>query len=374
MEVGLLTEIMNAFVEAFSGGFDRIRPAISGLLHILIGIDVAWFAVQVTLGVECLSSGLRKMMSIGLWTFIALQFDQHAFALIDSLVQAGMMVGNSGGQSARSVLNPSAILDAGFSAAEPIAKQVLKSSLLSFVGTFPMFVLTWLMMMLAYGALAISAFMVMIEFYLAIAVVGILLPFGVLPQTRWIAMKPMSYFLSCGLKMMLIAFLVAISKTVLTKIHFSSDEPTLREMWIAVCCTGMISLLCWKAPDRLANGFMSGGSSFGGSDVVRQAQSVTAAAVRTVGALGSVGGAAIATVAGAAVAGSAVKSKGQSLYTGFKMLQGLAGPGSPGRGGSSASSSGTASAGLAASASARASATPPPMLNPPSDSTKNAAE
>ena len=373
MEVGLLTEIMNAFVEAFSGGFDRIRPAISGLLHILIGIDVAWFAVQVTLGVECLSSGLRKMMSIGLWTFIALQFDQHAFALIDSLVQAGMMAGGNGGQSARSVLNPSAILDAGFSAAEPIAKQVLKSSLLSFVGTFPMFVLTWIMMMIAYGALAISAFMVMIEFYLSIAVVGILLPFGVLPQTRWIATKPLSYFLSCGLKMMLIAFLVAISKTALTKIHFSSDEPTLREMWIAVCCTGMVSLLCWKAPDRLANGFMSGGSSFGGSDVVRQAQAVTSGVVRAVGALGSVGGAAAATAAGAAVAGSAVKSKGQSLYAGFKMLQGLAGPGSSG-GGASASAAGGTSSGLAASASARAAATPPPVLTPPSDSTKNAAE
>ncbi len=52
MEVGLLTEIMNAFVDAFSGGFDRIRGAVSGLLHVLIGIEVAWFGVMFLLGME----------------------------------------------------------------------------------------------------------------------------------------------------------------------------------------------------------------------------------------------------------------------------------------------------------------------------------
>jgi len=80
--------------------------------------------------------------------------------------------------------------------------------------------------MLANAALAINAFMVMIEFCLAIALVGTLMPFGVLAPTRWIALKPMAYFLSCGLEMV-IAFLVSLSRTVLTTIHFSSDEPTV---------------------------------------------------------------------------------------------------------------------------------------------------
>jgi type IV secretion system protein TrbL len=371
VEVGLLTEIMNVFVDAFSGGFDRIRPAISGLLHVLISIEVVWFGVQVLLGVECLSSGIRKVMTIGLWTFVALQFDQHAFALVDSLVQAGMMAAGSEGQSARTLLNPSAILNDGFTAAEPLAVRVLKgTNMFTFLGTYPMFVLTWLLMMLSYGALALSAFMVMIEYYLAIAVVGILLPFGVLGPTRWIATKPASYFLSCGLKMMTIAFLVAISKTVLTRIQFSGEEPTLREMGIAVCCAAMVSMLCWKAPDRLAQGFMHGASSFGGSDVVRPAQAVTSATVRTAAtAFGGVGGA----MAGAATAAGTAKSKGQSLFTGFKMLQGLGGQGSAGRHGSS-SAGGGPSSGLVASASFRPSATPPPVLSPPSDSNKNAAE
>jgi type IV secretion system protein TrbL len=221
-------------------------------------------------------------------------------------------------------------------------------------GTYPMFGLTWILMMLSYAALAINAFMVMIEYYLAIAVVGILLPFGVISPTRWIAMKPASYFLSCGLKMMVIAFLIAIGRTVMKKVHFSSDEPTLREMWIAICCTGMIGLLCWKAPDRLAQGFMAGAASLGGGDVGRHVQAVGAGTARTAGA-----------VAGATVAA------GKALHSGYQWLQGhlpapshaaaSKGPASGGGGSGSAT-------GFIASAAGRPGAAPkPPVLVPPSD-------
>lgn len=372
MEVGLLTEIMNAFVDAFSGGFDRIRPAVSGLLHVLIGIEVAWFAVLFMLGMESVSWGLKKIMAIGMWTFVALRFDQHALALVDSLVRAGMLAAGAGGQSARTLLNPSAILEAGFTATQPIGQQVLKAtSFLSFSGSFTLLLLTWLLMMLAYVALAINAFMVMIEYYLAIAVVGILVPFGVLAPTRWIAMKPMGYFLSCGLKMMVISFLVAISRTVLTKIHFSSDEPTAREMWIAVCCSGMIGLLCWKAPDRLAQGFMVGAASFGGGDVARHPQAVAPGTARVAGtAMSALGGIAGATVAA-----------GKALVAGYQEVRVQSGARTGA--GSQGAAAGTArpdpltgplggGAALArtftASASGRTgAASKPPVLVPPSD-------
>jgi len=253
-------------------------------------------------------------------------------------------------------------LDAGFTATQPLAEQVLKStSFLNFSGTFTMLILTWLLMMMAYAALAINAFMVMIEFYLAIAVVGIMMPFGVLAPTRWIAMKPLGYFLSCGLKMMVIAFLVAISRTVLTKIHFSSDEPTIREMWIAVCCSGMIGLLCWKAPDRLAQGFMVGAASFGGGDVARQTQAVSAGAARVAGTAAS----AVTSVAGATLAA------GKALVGGYRGL-GDHGPGARGgaRSAGAAAGAGGSSWGTAFTASAAGrtgAAARPPVLVPPSD-------
>ncbi len=352
MEVGLLTEIMNAFVEAFSGGFERIRPAVSALLYVLSGIEVAWFGVLYLLGMESVANGLKKLFAIGMWTFVALNFNEHAFTLVDSLVQGGMMAAGSSGQSARSLLNPSAILDAGFTAIHPIGQQLLNGSLLSFTGTFPMYLLTYVLMLAAYTALAINAFMVMIEYYLAIAVVGLLVPFGVLAPTRWIAMKPMSYFLSSGLKMMTIAFLVAISRTVLTRIQFSGPEPTLREMGIAICCTSMIGLLCWKGPDRLAQGFMAGAASFGGSDVVRHAQTTGAVMASPV----AIGGGGAAFVAGQA--GRAVYQKLQSYGSA---------PGSSEARGPASSAGAPWAPSATASASGRGAPSQPPVLVLPSE-------
>ena len=74
MEVGLLTEIMNVFVDAFSGGFERIRPAIGSLLRILIGIEFTWFALLLLFGIECFSNGLKKAMTIGIWAYVSLHF------------------------------------------------------------------------------------------------------------------------------------------------------------------------------------------------------------------------------------------------------------------------------------------------------------
>jgi hypothetical protein len=162
---------------------------------------------------------------------------------------------------------------------------------------------------------------------------------------------------------MVISFLVAISRTVLTKIHFSSDEPTAREMWIAVCCSGMIGLLCWKAPDRLAQGFMVGAASFGGADVARHPQAVASGAAR----VASTAMGALASMAGATIAA------GKAIQTDYTWLRG---PGAGARAGASSQGAAAATGGggsawataFTASAAGRTgAASKPPVLVPPSD-------
>lgn len=351
MEVGLLTETMNAFVDAFSGGFDRLRGAMNSLLYLLISIDIAWFGVKFMLGMESVPTGLNKVMTIGMWSFIALHFDEHALALVDSLVQAGLIAAGAEGSSARTLLNPSAILDAGLKAAEPLSRNVL---------LYPLFAIAWGLMMLAYVALAINAFMVMIEYYLAIAVVGILLPFGVLSPTRWIAMKPMSYFLSCGLKMMVLAFLVAIGRTMMAKVQINSVEPTLRQLVVAITCTGMISLLCWRAPKLVADGFMTGNVSLDGSAGPRHAVAVGSNAARIATTAAGVIGGVSSALGGMA---RATMSTGSIGYTNHGSR-----PASQSQGPAPSAAPAGAAAFMASATGRSSNASKPPRLIPPPDS------
>src|SRR5687767_13511738 len=97
MEVGIVTEILNAFIGAFSGGFDRLRPAIGGLLRILVTLDVLFFAVMLLFGIEAIQNGLRKLLVLSLWTYVIQDFDGHATRVVNSLIQAGFTAAGRGG-------------------------------------------------------------------------------------------------------------------------------------------------------------------------------------------------------------------------------------------------------------------------------------
>lgn len=310
MNVGILSETLNIFVAAFSGGFDRLRPAINGLLHILLSLDVLFFGLMVLFDIEPVKGGLRKLFVWSVWAYAISNFDNMATALVDSLVQAGFTAAGQGGASPRQLLNPSLIMDGAFKATQPIADQVLKVKWYSIDGTYMLFGFTLFSMFFAYFLLALNAFIAIIEYYMALSIAGILLPFGVLGPTKWIAMKPLSYFLACGLKLMVVAFLAAISRDILGRVQFSGDEPTFREMTTAVCVSGTLGMLSWLAPQRLAAGIMAGAASFGAGDIARHAS----------GALG-VASFATSPLRGPA-AQAAVKGVGKGLLLGGAALAG----------------------------------------------------
>lgn len=278
-----MTEILNAFIGAFSGGFDRIRPAVGGLLHVLIGLDLAVYAVMVLFDIESIRSGLRKLLVLSLWTYVIQDFDRHATSVVNSLVRAGLMAAGKGGADPHVLLDPSRILDGAFEATQPLANNLLNAGVLDLMDYFS-FGVSYIFVMLAFGALALNTFLVVIEYYLALAVAGILMPFGVLQPTRWLAMKPVSFLVSSGLKLMIVSFIMAISGDVLGRITFASEEPSLREIWTMMFACGTLAMVAWIAPQRLAAGFMAGAASLGGSDAVAFGTGVASASVSPVAA------------------------------------------------------------------------------------------
>lgn len=267
MEVGMLTEILNKFVDAFSGGFERLQPAINSLLRIFITIDVLFFGALLLFELEQWKSAFRKIFVLSIWMYVIRDFDVHGTRVINSLVQAGMMAAGQGGGDARAILNPSRILDAGFQATDPLAHNLINAGPLD-LGDIIAFGFAYMLIVLAFAALALNAFVAMLEYYLAMAVAGIFMPFAILQPTRWVAMKPISFLLASGMKMMIISFLLTIINPILGSIRFTKSEPDLREIWIMVCVSGTLSAVAWIIPQRFAQGFMAGSAPLGGSDAV----------------------------------------------------------------------------------------------------------
>jgi type IV secretion system protein TrbL len=282
MEVGMLTEILNKFVDAFSGGFQRLQPAINGLLRVFVTIDVLFFCALLLFELEQWKSAFRKIFVLSLWMYVIRDFDVHATRVINSLVQAGLMAAGQGGADARAIINPSRILDAGFQATDVLAKNLTNAGPLDIADVIA-FGFSYMLIVLAFAALALNAFMAMLEYYLAMAIAGIFLPFAVLQPTRWVAMKPISFLLASGMKMMVLSFLLAIINPILASIRFRGDEPDLREIWVMVCVAGSLAVVSWIVPQRFAQGFMSGSASLGASDAVPVLAGAAMAAAPAVG-------------------------------------------------------------------------------------------
>ncbi len=282
MQFNILTLTLQHFVGVFSGGFGRMSSAVHALLAALVGIDLLlmgfWWALG---GGEQLAAVFKKILYIGFWIWLVQSFPGLAKSFVDSLVSAGLMAGG-GGVSVSQIMDPSALAGAGLDATEPLAKK------LSDMGTFDIadmivYGVGYIAIMACYLIMAINLFLAVLEYYLFAGVVGILLPFGLLPSTKFLAEKAIGAVVAAGIKLMVLSFITSAVVPIVMGSHFSGAEIGFNELWAMLLTMGGVTVLCWKAPSMASN-LMAGAPSLGASDAARVGQSALGAGAAVGGA------------------------------------------------------------------------------------------
>jgi type IV secretion system protein TrbL len=281
MEFNTLTTTLTNFVGVFQSGYTRLQPIVNGLLVALAGIDIVligfWWALG---GGERLTEVMKKILFLGFWLWFTKSFQSNAKAFVDSLISAGLTAGGqSGGYNL--LLDPSRIAAYGLTATEQLAKALDDISVTDF-GDMIIFGVSYLLIMAAFLAMAIQAFLAVLEYYLITAVAGVLVPWALLPQTKFLAEKAIGAVVSAGIKLMVLAFIIAVTNPVLASIHFSGPEIKLNELWSVLLTTGAIAFLSWHAPS-LAAGLLAGSPSLGAGAV---AQNLASGAMLAAGVAG----------------------------------------------------------------------------------------
>ncbi len=307
MEFNTLTTTLSNFVTAFSGAYDRLIPVRNGLLGALLGIEILligfWMALD---GGQRMSAIIKKILFLGFWIWLTTSFPVVAKAFVDSLIRAGLMAGGRPGFY-QLLLDPSRIASYGLDATETLSKA-LDDVGFDIVDAL-IFGLSYIAIMLAFLVVAVQVFLAVLEYYLMLAIVGILLPFGILPQTKFLAEKAIGAIVACGIKLMVLAFILAVADPVLAQIRFTSPEIKLNELWSILLTSGGIALLTWKAPG-FAAGLLAGSPSLGAAEV---AQNASAGAMIGGGVVaGAVGATRAASSFAAAAGGHVARAAGFS--------------------------------------------------------------
>lgn len=308
MEFNTLTTTLTNFVGVFQGGYTRLQPIVNGLLAVLAGIDIVllgfWWALG---GGERLTEVMKKILFLGFWLWFTKSFQSNAKVFVDSLINAGLTAGGQAG-GYNLLLDPSRIAGYGLTATEQLAKALDDISITD-IGDMIIFGVSYLLIMAAFLTMAIQVFLAVLEYYLITAVAGVLVPWGLLPQTKFLSEKAIGAVVSAGIKLMVLAFIIAVTNPVLASIRFSGPEIKLNELWSVLLTTGAIAFLSWHAPS-LAAGLLAGSPSLGAGAV---AQNLASGAMLAAGVAGGI----VATTRAAAGAitasgGSAARAGGPS--------------------------------------------------------------
>ncbi len=323
MEFNSLTTTLTHFITVFQGGYTRLQPVIHALLASLAVIEIVllgfWWALG---GGEQLGAVIKKILFLGFWLWLTTSFQSTSKAFVDSLIKAGLIAGgNPGGESL--LLDPSKIAGYGLQATEALT-QALDNIGFDVVDAL-IFGLAYIAIMVSFLVMAIQVFLAVLEYYLLTAVVGILIPFGILPQTKFLAEKAIGAIVSAGIKLMVLAFIMAVTEPVLSTIRFSGTEIKLNELWSVLLTCGGIAFLTWSAPG-LAAGLLAGAPSLGAAAM---AQSVSAGMMMGASATGGVVGATRAA-AGAATGAVAMGAKAAGVVSAGALAGGTAAGGGGG--------------------------------------------
>lgn len=319
MNPGILTQTLNNFLAAFGSGWSNLQPAINWLTGALLSIEIVmlglWWALG---GGEQLVAVMKKILYLGIWMWIVRSFPTLADAFVKSLIQAGQLAGGGGGPS---LFDPSKIIEYGLTTTAPLVEKISNVGITEIVNGIVL-AITYIGIMLAYILIAWQIFYAVLEFNLMAAVVGILLPFGFVEQTKFLAEKAIGAIVSSGIKLMVLAFIMAVIEPTLSTLSFSADM-NFTEIWSILLTVGAVAFLAWNAPG-IAAGLLAGSPSLTAGTAVQNAivggtgaalagmgaYSMTRMAVEGAGKLGSAMHLTGSSASGGSVGGSSVASAG----------------------------------------------------------------
>ena len=185
----VLDQILATFLSALAGGLSALHSYSLPILAVFALIAWCTRLWGGMLGGESgLSAGFTTVFSIGCWYWVSISLAGMGIAAFDSFTQFGASVGGQG--SVASFLVPSQVWGLGWEAAAPLLAYAKRFSGMAVLSGFFQILIAYvsvLVIVLAFGIMALFIMLVQIEFRLALMLAAILIPLGVFQGTAFMA-------------------------------------------------------------------------------------------------------------------------------------------------------------------------------------------
>ena len=209
--------IIDRFTETFSryidSGFGLLSGDVAFLTSILIAIDITLAGLFWALMGEdnVLAQLIRKVLYIGFFALLLSNFKGLADIVFQSFTGLGLKASGAS-LTAADLMRPGFVASTGFSASRPLIKSGELIGITTFFSNFVTIVvllLAWLIVLLAFFVLSVQLFIAIVEFKITVLAGFVLVPFALFGQTAFLAERVLGNVISSGIKLMVLAIVVA---------------------------------------------------------------------------------------------------------------------------------------------------------------------
>lgn len=262
MNSAILDTITAAFVGAIQAGTGALAAYSLPLLaafaliafYVHVGPLVASGGAQVG---DAVAGVVLIAVKAGVFYWLLVNLAPMATAAFATFLQWGVTPASSGFSGA-AFLAPSKVLDVGFVLATPI--RAFTDRLLNWAAvwnwpTLLTYTLTYYLILLAFGFIALHLMMTIIEYHLAVLVGTVLIPWGVLQPTAFFSEFSLGWITGGLVRVLVTSSIVGIAVPLFSLVKLTrtaGEDPTLFTALVAGLTSGIFAILSWVIPGRAA--------------------------------------------------------------------------------------------------------------------------
>lgn len=295
---------LDQFISAFTGqvgnGFGAIAGPVQGVLATLVVISITLSAILWAIDEtqNIMAALIRKILLIGFFAWLVTNWHSLTLTVINGFAKLGLQA-SGGGSIGDFTRAPTKAVEAGLSVVidlikyiGELAQQNAGFGALMHIDMIIVAAVAAIGILLAFIILAIEIAVTIIEFYIVTLIAFVVVPFGVLSQTSFLAEKAVGYVVSVGFKFMALAVIAGVGINIF-ETYTLSAQPTVAEEAGLLLSAIFLMMLSLKVP-AIAGAMISGGPQLNTGSALMGAAGVAA---------GAAGVGLAARTAGGAVAG-----------------------------------------------------------------------
>ena len=264
-DVGVLTYLLNIIRGAIILGLDRTDDYALWLLRQFAIIEAILFGILWAFKKSDLAEALfRKLLVFAFILWLISNWTGFLTTLANTMSRWGFQIG-SPAFTEELFRNPHKIAGMGLSVTEPLWEYL---GSLSWHRLIHGITVGWagIFIILSYFLMSLQVFLTLVEFWIIAAASLIMLPFGVMNSTSWIAEGVFKALVGICLKILVLAMIISIGYDVISGVVIESP-PNFRSTMAALLASLTMAFLVWQAPNLVAGMVMGRPSLRAGSAI-----------------------------------------------------------------------------------------------------------